>query len=70
MQQQRFPGMRPGFVRVELDLEGDAGWAVTVYEADTRRYVTASDSVRYEFQSWEEAVDVVAAVLDGLDVAG
>lgn len=68
--QLRIPGTRPGFVRVELDHGGEVGWSVTVYEADTKRYVTAADARTYDFMSYEEAVEVVAAVLDGIDAAG
>lgn len=70
LQQLQFPQMRPRFVRVELEHQGELGWAVTVYQADAKRYVTAGDSTVYDFQSWEEAVEVVAAVLDGIDAAG
>lgn len=68
--QMSFPEMRPGFVRVELEHQGELGWAVTVYQSETKRYVTAGDATTYDFLSWEEAVEVVASVLDSTDVAG
>lgn len=68
--QLRFPGTRPGFIRIEMEHQGELGWEVTVYEAETKRYVTAGDSTTYGFQSYEEAVEVVAACLDSLEVPG
>lgn len=68
--QMSFPSMRPGFIRVELEYAGELGWAVTVYEADTKRYVTAGDATTYDFLGWDEAVEIVAAVLDSIDSAG
>lgn len=68
--QLSFPSMRPGFIRVELEHQGELGWAVSVYESDTKRYVTAADATTYDFMPYEDAVEVVASVLDSLDVAG
>lgn len=63
--QLRLPGTHPGFVRIELHYEGELGWTVRVFEAETPRYINAKESSIYSFLTGPEAADVIAAVLDG-----
>lgn len=70
MGQLRFPDMRPGFIRIELEHHGDLGWEVTVWETPLKRYTSFKDRQIFDVGPYEDAVAVVASVLDGIDPAG
>lgn len=63
--QLRLPNTEPGFIRIELHYEGELGWTLKHYEADTPRYINAKETSVYSFLTGPEAADVVAAILDG-----
>lgn len=65
MGQLRLPGTTPSYIRLELHWEGELGWTLRHFEADSPRYISAMDSVSYSFLTGPEAADIVAAILDG-----
>lgn len=66
MSDRCLPGLAPGFIRLTLLATGDAGWRLEVHAADDPRYLWSGDTDVYEDLTYEEALDVVGAVLDGL----
>ena len=64
--QTRFKGTAPGYIRVELEHRHSEGWTVHVTEAESRSFV-AGCRVTYGPLAWDEAIDIVAAALEGIE---
>lgn len=62
---RRLPGMAPAFTRIDLYRTSD-GWTVSLRSADAPGFVVGQEALVYDDLTGEEALDVVAAICDGL----
>lgn len=63
------PGFAPAYVRLEVVRSAEGGWDVHVTATDTHRQVLPTDRETYPGCSAEEALDVVVAELDALNLS-
>lgn len=63
---RRLPGLAPDFTRFDLLHEGAGVWRLSVHQGEGPGFVTAQAYAHYEFLTLEEALDVMAAVVDAL----
>lgn len=59
------PGMWPTFTQFELHHRGGGVFDLYVGTSEGVGFLTAADKTHYEALTLEEAMDVLAAVLDG-----
>jgi len=63
---RQLPGFAPEYLRIEVDRQEDGTLLLSVMMASDRRYLSSADRATYADLSEPEAIDVLAAVLDGV----
>lgn len=64
------PGFAPDLIRLDFSQDASGYWALRVWFVDDARYLRADETALYESLTWEEALDVAAASLDGVVATG